>query len=588
MGMDACARSEVYRRVSQAARAVGESFTGWLLPDPDRLRYRVDAGQAGWVMPYALEPSLASQAEAALTELAVLYVGRNRRQLGEEAYDALLLNAPASAARLGEPAYGAPHSVRNPAMARALERSARIMPGLDASVLLGWWGADSHGRPWLASLTKLFVQAVEEMDTAKVGELTPVMLQWALYPLHAASQKALAPFEWSAAVRQEIEAVLQIGLHLSHHLVRSRVAELRPLSDERYDRLRWTWDALLSPRLSFAGQLPLLGRCRFYPLELATLGDGARDLTEILDDHGSEAAADKLRSWLGHDRDLARRMSSGLAASSLRELLVQLLACGPAPGGELFAYLHALLRSPSGGEALLDDKNRRKEACRFLEASTGQAAGSALAGQLAGLATRLKRHNPKHPARVWLAEDEQGQRIEQSLLAAAGDVLMDRVAGLVRQRLVPRQGDETDRSLGELYDSGRLYRFGPGVTPFLKVLERSAQVGHYFIDIKDFTRQTEAMKEEGMAEIIRKEFYLPILDMAREYYHDAGGWAGSGHSASRGAVSLGRYAWLQGFRGQPTGGSLGDDRPGIARIHRPCSPGSTGNKFLTSAHVRVM
>jgi hypothetical protein len=43
-------------------------------------------------------------------------------------------------------------------------------------------------------------------------------------------------------------------------------------------------------------------------------------------------------------------------------------------------------------------------------------------------------------------------------------------------------------------------------------------VGHYFIDVKDYTRRTSLLKEEIMADFIRREFYEPILAIAREFY----------------------------------------------------------------------
>jgi hypothetical protein len=43
-------------------------------------------------------------------------------------------------------------------------------------------------------------------------------------------------------------------------------------------------------------------------------------------------------------------------------------------------------------------------------------------------------------------------------------------------------------------------------------------VGHYFIDVKDYTRRTALLKEEVMADFIRREFYEPILAIAHEFY----------------------------------------------------------------------
>lgn len=70
-----------------------------------------------------------------------------------------------------------------------------------------------------------------------------------------------------------------------------------------------------------------------------------------------------------------------------------------------------------------------------------------------------------------------------------------------------------------LDEAGRLYRFGLSVAPFLRGYQRAPEVGHYFIDVKDYTRRTAMLKEDVMADFIRREFYAPILAIAREYHH---------------------------------------------------------------------
>ncbi|MGC4000990.1 MAG: hypothetical protein QM767_27435 [Anaeromyxobacter sp.] len=57
-------------------------------------------------------------------------------------------------------------------------------------------------------------------------------------------------------------------------------------------------------------------------------------------------------------------------------------------------------------------------------------------------------------------------------------------------------------------------------------------VGHLFADVKDFTRRTGLLGQASMAEFLRREFYGPILNAAREHY------GGMGHLADRGGVSL--------------------------------------------------
>ncbi len=524
--MDARSRYTVYQKVGQAARAAGVPFSSYLSPDLERARYRLGSSSADRVLPYSLEPEVVECVRAALSELAVLYVGRNRRFVGEGAYDALLFNVEPTAAVLGPPAYRAPASVENPVVRRALERSAMILPGLDAGVLTAWWG--SRGRALLRVLTDMHLQAVGEME-GSTGELTPVLLHWVLLSSHELAAKVLQPLDLAESVRHEVRAALLTGLHLVHHLVRSRVKQLRPQPDERLDL---TWSAMLSPRVSFACDLPLLARCRFYPLRLDQLGDRAAGLVELFDSAGCDRAANDLLDWVQRDSDLGRQAREGLAVEWLSEQLVGLLAASPDEKGELFDFVQQTLRSPTAGASLLADKKRRKQTVRWLGSLADSTGNPEIARRLESLADRFRRYSGRNPARGLLDDDQVRERALQAWMAAAGDVLCTRAASRALTRLSLRTGSESDRTLDELYDSGRLYRFGPTFKPFLKVYKRAGRVGHYFIDVKDYTRQTVLLKEEIMAEFIRREFYEPILAIAREYYH------GLPQLADRGGVHL--------------------------------------------------
>jgi hypothetical protein len=103
-------------------------------------------------------------------------------------------------------------------------------------------------------------------------------------------------------------------------------------------------------------------------------------------------------------------------------------------------------------------------------------------------------------------------------MAEAGEVLVVRAAEQAKRLLPRRTGQENDRSLDQEYQEGRLYRFGLDEEPFLKAQQRGAQVGHYFIDVKDFTQMTSRLKEDSTAEFLRREFYQPILTVAHEAY----------------------------------------------------------------------
>ena len=89
--MDAASRAKVYEELFAAVVVSGTTPSAYLMPDLERARYTLGTSMADRVLPYVLEDSVRVVFRRAFKELASLYVGRNRRTLGEDAYDAFLL-----------------------------------------------------------------------------------------------------------------------------------------------------------------------------------------------------------------------------------------------------------------------------------------------------------------------------------------------------------------------------------------------------------------------------------------------------------------------------------------------------------------
>jgi len=75
----------------------------------------------------------------------------------------------------------------------------------------------------------------------------------------------------------------------------------------------------------------------------------------------------------------------------------------------------------------------------------------------------------------------------------------------------------TTAALIQEYESGKLYRVSDDDLPLIRarIVSEEAQV---FVDLKGFTRRTARAKELVMAEFLKKEFYEPILEAAKNYY----------------------------------------------------------------------
>lgn len=117
--------------------------------------------------------------------------------------------------------------------------------------------------------------------------------------------------------------------------------------------------------------------------------------------------------------------------------------------------------------------------------------------------------------------EELLRNIVGGFIAYTLDAEIERYVALMRNLIVDRRGEFSDDVLKSEYERGGLYRFASDKTPFIRKLELKDH-GYLFIDMKDFTRKTFKVKEIAMAEFMRVNFYVPILDAASKYKKGSG------------------------------------------------------------------
>ena len=89
-----------------------------------------------------------------------------------------------------------------------------------------------------------------------------------------------------------------------------------------------------------------------------------------------------------------------------------------------------------------------------------------------------------------------------------------------RASLVDRASEFSVGELKTQWQAGKVYRFAPDKLPILWKTE-AREDGHFFLDLKGFTRMVARAKEISTAEFLKHQFYVPILAKARQY-RDAG------------------------------------------------------------------
>ncbi len=522
-------RAALSQELSDRARAAGESWSQFLQPDLEKARYRLGTSKADRILPYVIEDDLRQVFRLALAELAYLYVSRNRRILGEEAYDAVLLGSKDTFCSLREVAFSPPPQLKNLGMRVVIESAPRICPGLDCGVLSSWWGSEGKGRELLLSWGSLMSRGWSEMKGSNAGELTPFIMQWIFPSLINLSSEVLQDFTLDAEIRREVHAVLLLGLYLSHQVVQQRVLAEVEQSGTGNGKLKSLWSAVCNPHVAFLSAPTSMKLCLFYPIGLDLLSGRKETVIGTLDRYGNKKTAAALLSIISQNRSLQEKIAWGWLQFHLRELLIRILAAPIDQESEIFCFYQKMLRHDYALGDKLAEKKKRKELLREMDACS---IPDGEAEPIRAFREVIAKFSAKNPARKIYSDAQLLDLSVQSLLVEAGDVLAAQIFRGAQGHFSLRTGSESDRSLLEEYDNGRLYRFSRKASPLLKEYRRSQNVGHYFIDVKDFTQRTALLKEEVMAEFVRQHFYEPILAMAQEYYQ------GLSHLEDRGGLYL--------------------------------------------------
>jgi hypothetical protein len=512
--MDTNSRTKLYRQLFPAAEEKTSTLLDFLEPDLESARYKLGTGIADRVLPYVIDDSVTRIFRAALTELVYLYISRNRRFVGEEVFDTMLLKSDHSIASLRPVAYQAPEHLKNQTMRMAMHRAPRIFIGLDSGILTSWWGNDGRGRELLVVWTELMSQAFEEMHSTE-GENTPYLLQWIMLDAYNEANNAVDSLSMSGPTRQEILAVVLLGLHLCHHVVMSQTITKEKQSGNVDMRLRLRWGAVLNLRIAVGSIVDKIAGFRAYPVAAKSLGKNMPTLSGILNDQGYKKAEETVKQWLRKDKELYSIAIGQVLREWVREQVIELMSLGFTSNSETWLSFQSHLRGQGGFEAILREKKIRKNASRLFEEAAKQDRFGVPAKNLSEM---LKHYNSKRPTEGIYPETEAKQRATNSILADLGDQIVAGIKTKIQNRFSRRTGQESDRDIVDEYEGGRLYRIGRGITPFIKGYKKAGNVGHYFIDVKDYTQRTALLKEEVMADFIRREFYEPILAIANEEY----------------------------------------------------------------------
>ncbi len=483
-------------RFCRQERMAPERF--WLLPF-DRLRFSVGETLQNLKIPFAVARELRSAIESGLSDL--------RHAIGRREDDR---RAPGNF-RVEE--------VDSPTLAERVVRSSLALdPWLDPGTLRAWLGGG--GGTFLTQVAATYRKAFLEERLLARTEPTTYLNQLAV--LHCVRRewgRAREAPEAAAGWTMRAEIASACLLHaLFDELVTASFENPVLVDSTAIDvRSEYLLKSSVSPML-FLGDPATVVAHEANPYGFGTalldrtavLLEGFDPMAEELEDRVESAA----RSLIG-DAAAVREAVSRAWLAEVRAQALESLQVAAALPEELTRRLGTLATRPE----LLRD---------MLLGGTARAAlvGSLRAARLEPLAERLAAADrlDDDPSRAF----GRATSPEGLLRAALRSILvfrLDRSTREVVERsiglLVDRKAQESTEVVANEYELGRVYRLAADDEPMLRQ-EVAREEAHLFIDLKDFTKRTHAVKEVRMADFLKEEFYGPLLALARESVRTGG------------------------------------------------------------------
>lgn len=503
-GAQAPPRFRLFDALLSGAKDIGEAeaqFSQYA----DRMRFSV--GQVVGVprIPFAVGTDLTESARAAVDDLVALIRRRaSDDTLGHDARHMEILPRSFGMRRV-------PDSARE---RRLLAAIAGTDPLLDVGFLESWLLRGGNGARLFACVTGILSKSLDE--EARLGFAEP--LGWAT---HLAMTGALLA-EKERLKSHTIKGVPYESLERTVGIALSAVLALA--ADEKLVAMS------SAGILSGSHRTAVLLRAGCSPFSAISIRQAMlrltpnpyrlpRELADALDRCGvnptepgvsCEEKAAAVDRAIGRDRAVRAQCADAWGMNELRSAVLAYLRSWEGGADPRFDALLAAVYTVPTMTACLKDADRFDAAGEAIASLTADAAGERREAGNSVLQAfeRVSRRAvdveamARRSARAWLL-----YRLDRWV--------EDRVE-FSRAALVDRAKEFSVAELKSQWQSGKVYRFAPDKLPILWRAE-AREDGHFFLDLKGFTRMVARAKEVSTAEFLKHQFYVPILARARSY-----------------------------------------------------------------------
>jgi hypothetical protein len=493
--------------------------------DGNALRFHLGTSLADLRIPVHVDEGLRDVVQAAARDLFFLLTVRHRTLLREAEHDKLILLDGFDARAARPVSYTPPGSVKSEFVRRAFQEAPALHPALDSGLVASWLGSGRPGRVLAGAFNSVLRRAVEESGSQEPPERTAYLALLALRPLAHEALASLRDLPVSGPLARALNGAVATGLLLVTRLSAGEAGVPDASADAACGVLTWLSGVRSLWGCGFEGYgVPFFEQPQRLEAHVAKLISGATPEQVARDAHAELNVA----------REGARKAARLVALHKLRAALLQLLRLtetGRAPVLSTESLtLSQLFGGPGVLERVLATPAQRKDLQTRAKSLARLASTDAVRALIESIAAAAKEWKDEDPG-SYVSTDQVVKTWSTSVSALAVDCAVERVLDQAEAQLAHRTGAESEGGIETQHEAGALYLFSLD-RPILLGRTRSAQMGHLFCDMKDFTKRTAFLKETVVTDFLAREFYGPILTAAARHAQ------GAAHLADKGGIYL--------------------------------------------------
>jgi hypothetical protein len=522
-------RLKLLAEITQACRQKKINPQTFLHLRIERLPFTLGEGKGK--IPFLIDREVANNIASSVRHLVVLIKKRNEREMRSSLQTSMPLAIHRLPRDLMERYLCTRDLNARPLEKRIAEDAVYHNPFLDAGILEGWFLQYKEPARLIWTIKRLYLKSIEEEIKQGDGTDVAYLTHLCLVAYLKKAKTTLKDVNSKGISYERLEqAVGQVFYSMFKEIQADVFNEIR-YKDLSVDvtRIEHLIKGSTNP-LTFVAIRPTLFKNDLNPYHLDQEGfDLLQPLLQKIDLRSSDLA-ETWRSLVTRAKkikDVREKIIELWSYNKIREAVFSYLKDYEDYRGGKNLWLFNLFQMNKVIESALanDEVGKKFEGdLNKLITETSRAVDKEQAQRAIGIENAFrsqKRGNTMKRLFFNSSEEEHVQEVIEGFLLYHLDTLWDSYIAESLQYLDNREVLKKRNELEDEYERGRIYRLAIDTKPLIQDLTIKKE-GHLFMDLRGFTQRMCRSKEITMADFMLKGFFLPVLDVAKNYYTDAG------------------------------------------------------------------